>query len=333
MNDNASFRYHSFFWPILLIGVGALWLLASIGLLPQGNWFSLLRYWPILLIGVGLDLLIGRHSPIFGAIIALGVLALAFVLIVYLPPITPATLDEAITDRYTESLGEADSAEIDLEFSVGRSTIRAGTDPEILFDGEITHIGVMDYKTSGTTRKVISLRERGLNLGFFDIIDQEQELRWDIDLGTAIPTYLEISGGVGDSYLDLSEIQVAGISLDAGVGDIDIQLPATGSKYEAKVESGVGDIQIEIAEDTDIHIDIEGGVGNVNIALPANAAVRLDAETGVGNIDVPSQLVRVDGGDDDFIGEEGVWETSNFSSATHKITIKFDGGVGDLNIQ
>ena len=335
MNDNTSFRYRSFFWPILLIGVGALWLMASIGLLPQGNWLSLLRYWPILLIGIGLDLLIGRHSPFFGAIIAVGVLAVAFALILYLPPVTSTNLEDVVTERFSEPLGNATSAEIHLDLSIGNSTLRAGADPETLFDAEITHVGTLDYRASGTTQKEISLRGRdpNFNLGLFDVIDHEKDLRWDIELSTMIPIYLDISGGVGDSDLDLSKLQVSGINLDAGVGNIDLLLPATDSEYEAKIESGVGDIHLRIAENADIHVDIGGGVGNVDITIPANTAVRLDAETGVGSIDVPSRLVRVDGGDTDFIGEDGVWETSNFASAMHKITIEFEGGVGDLNIR
>ncbi len=335
MNDNTSFRYRSFFWPILLIGVGALWLLANVGLLPQGNWFSLLRYWPILLIGVGVDLLIGRHSPFFGAIIAVGVLAVAVALILTLPPITATSLEDVVTERFSEPLGEATSAEIDLDLSLGSSTIRAGMDPEILFDTEITHVGTMDYRTSGTARKKISLRERGpeFNLGFFDVIDREKELRWDIGLSTAIPIYLNITGGVGDANLDLSDIQVSGISLDAGVGDIDLQLPATGLKYEARIKSGVGDVQIQIEADADIEMTLDGGVGDVTITLPMDAAVRLDAKTGLGSIHVPSHLIRVGAGDEGFIGEEGVWETSNYTSAAHKTTITFEGGVGDLNIQ
>jgi hypothetical protein len=335
MNDNTSFRYRSFFWPILLIGVGALWLLASSGLLPQGNWLTLLRYWPILLIGVGLDLLIGRRNPFFSAIIAVGVLAVAVALILYLPP-TPATsLEDVITDRYSEPLDEATSAEIDLDLSLGSSTIRAGMDPEILFDAEITHVGTMEYRTSGTARKEISMRERGpnFNMGFLDILDNEEDLRWDIDLSTAIPIYLNITGGVGDANLDFSDIQVSGINLDAGVGDVVLQLPATNSKYEARVESGVGDVQIQIEADADIEMTLDGGVGNVTIILPLDAAVHLDAETGIGSIHVPSRLVRVSAGDEGFIGEEGEWETSNYTSAAHKITITFDGGVGDLNIQ
>ena len=61
--------YRSLFWPLVLIGVGVIWLLGNLGVISWTNLTVLFRLWPLLLIAIGLDLLIGRQSPAIGALI------------------------------------------------------------------------------------------------------------------------------------------------------------------------------------------------------------------------------------------------------------------------
>ena len=45
-NENAYYRRRSLFGPLLLVGIGVLFLLRNIGIIPHlGWWFS--RYWPL----------------------------------------------------------------------------------------------------------------------------------------------------------------------------------------------------------------------------------------------------------------------------------------------
>jgi hypothetical protein len=57
-------RRIEFFWPILFMGVGALWLLVAMNILPSQQALALLNLWPLLLIVAGIDLMIGRRLPI-----------------------------------------------------------------------------------------------------------------------------------------------------------------------------------------------------------------------------------------------------------------------------
>ena len=56
--------YRSFLWPILLIGVGVIWLLSSLGIIPSANLAALVSLWPLILIVIGLDLL---FAPFVGS--------------------------------------------------------------------------------------------------------------------------------------------------------------------------------------------------------------------------------------------------------------------------
>jgi hypothetical protein len=66
---------NSLFGPVLLIGLGILFLFSNLGVLDLDFWSILFRFWPVLLIAVGLDILLGRRSGV-GALLALLLLAL-----------------------------------------------------------------------------------------------------------------------------------------------------------------------------------------------------------------------------------------------------------------
>jgi hypothetical protein len=335
VDKNASFRYRSIFWPILLIGIGGLWFLFNLEIIPRGNWTNLWRLWPLFLIAIGLDLIFGRRSPLAGAVIGLGTIAVAVALLFALPPLDLPAQPDVATDRYTEPIGKATSATVDLNLSIGASTITSTSDPDMLLEAQITHVGDVEFITRGETEKTISLRERAINFGtnWLDWLDEEKELRWDISLNRDIPLYLDIAGGIGEATLELGDLNITGMRVEAGVGDVNLNLPATGSSYPVNIKGGVGEIRIDVQQGAEVEFDAEGGVGNVTISLPDDAAVRIEAETGVGDIRVPSFIPQVSSRDEHFPGKSGVWETPDFSSADLQITITFVGGVGDLIIR
>jgi hypothetical protein len=50
-------------WPLLLSGLGVVWLAHALGALPAGWPDRLGRLWPAILVVMGLDMLLGRRSP------------------------------------------------------------------------------------------------------------------------------------------------------------------------------------------------------------------------------------------------------------------------------
>jgi len=52
------------FWPLVLIGVGLMFLLGNYGLIQPVSFLSLLALWPVLLILLGLDIAFARRWPL-----------------------------------------------------------------------------------------------------------------------------------------------------------------------------------------------------------------------------------------------------------------------------
>jgi len=88
-STSLRFEYRSGFWPIILLGVGTIWLLGNQGYIPEFYIFGMVSLWPLLLIGAGIDILFGRHSFWIGALIGLAMLAIAAGLLVTRPDMLP----------------------------------------------------------------------------------------------------------------------------------------------------------------------------------------------------------------------------------------------------
>lgn len=331
--------YRSLFWPIVLIGAGVIWLLTNFNIISSANLVVLFRLWPLILIVIGLDLLFGRQSPVIGAVIGIGAVALMVVLMLIGPSLGLGTNVEIVTDTFSEPLGDTESARIDLNTSVGRVNVQALTDSNNLVAAEIAHIGEIDFVTEGESEKIVSIsqREETVNFGtdWLTSLFTDEELVWNVNINPEVPVNLNINSGVGESFYDLRDLQLLGLDANIGVGSVTLDLPAMPGSYPVSLNGGTGSTTVNIFDGTAVDLNINGGVGSVLIDIPQDAAVRVDASSGVGAVNLPGDFTRISGDDDggNFVGDEGVWETEGFNSAEQQITIVFDGGVGTLTLR
>jgi hypothetical protein len=326
--------YRSLFWPLILIGVGVVWLLGNLGVISGANLSVLFRLWPLFLIAIGLDLLIGRNSTAIGAAIGVGTVVLVIILMLVGPGLGWATNVDAQTDTYSAPLGDASRATINLNLGVGESSVYALQDSTNLIDAELKHIGEIDFRVEGETDKVVSLSQRNAEMSvnvlpFFNFGSNfEEDLHWNVGLSPNIALTLSLHGGVGDTQLDLDGLQITSLTLNSGVGAIAVTLPATADTYPVTIKSGVGEAHLTLVEGASVEMSIDGGVGAVTIDVPNDAPLRVEASSGLGGNDLPGNLTRISGNDD-----HGVWETAGFSGATNPITIHYNGGIGGLTVR
>lgn len=329
----------SLFWPVILISVGVIWLLGNAGILRAANLEMLFRLWPLILIAIGLDILLGRGNPGLRTLIAIGAVVLVIVLMLVGPSLGWVQNIEVKKANFEEPRGDAQSALVDLQMGVAQANVRALQDSNQLITADLNYIGEVDFTVSGTTDKTVALTQKNQSISFgftnfFGFGSAEDELRWDVALSPDVPMNLTVSTGVGESNLDLSGLKLRGLDVNAGVGKVTLSLPSMDESYAVSLDSGTGEADIRIEEGAAITFTISGGVGDISIDVPDDAAVRLDGKTGVGSINVPGSYERMDSASDNpSVGEDGIWQSPNYDSATRKIVIEFNGGVGSLKIR
>lgn len=322
-------RYRSLFWPVILIGVGLIWLLHTLGFIPLANINALLSLWPLILIVIGLDLLIGRRSVIASALIALLTVAIVVFVLLAAPALNLPTVGNLQSRTINEPLGQATAANVSLDLSWQPTRIYALNDPQALFLGEIDYYGTLNYSAEGTATRTIRLQQRADNTPF--TITANYNARWDIGLSPAVPIDLNIDGGSGSADIDLTGLQLTSLSFDQGSGSFDVTLPMSQQEYEVIAVGGSGSLNIALPNQTSLTLRLDGQSGSLRLGLPKNAGVRLEVlNSGSGSVNFPSSLERISGGED----KEGVWQSPGYESAPYKLEIICeDLGSGSFNLR
>jgi len=86
MSKNNHTHYRSFFWPVLMLGAGVVWLLINMNIISTENLRILYDLWPILIILAGLDVLFARRLAFIGALLALLLIAGVVYILIYGSP-------------------------------------------------------------------------------------------------------------------------------------------------------------------------------------------------------------------------------------------------------
>jgi hypothetical protein len=320
--------YRSLFWPILLIGVGVIWLLSNMGLIPQVSVGLLLRLWPVLLIVAGLDLMFGRISPLVGAVI--GLLALIFIVVVLFaaPALGLPAAPEVVTERFVEPLGQASRATITLDLGSPRTTITSLTNSDNLMDATIQHLGNARFTSSGVDHRQITLGTAPMTVTFFDAVSSGPR-RWEVALTDQIPINLTIDSASGGGDFDLSGLMLSRLLVDSGSGSVTLSLPPAAETYTARVDSGSGSVRIDVPC-SNIELRLDSGSGSVHVSTPGNCPIRVEVQdTGSGSVNLPGALDQLRGDQ-----RQGVWETPEYADAAERLLIIVeDRGSGSFSVR
>lgn len=322
--------YRSLFWPMLLIGVGLIWFLGNMNVIQNFNPVALLSLWPLLLIALGVDLLVGRKSPWVGLLIGLLTIGAAVAILLAAPALVPA--GAFTSERFTEPLGEARSAAVRIETASQPVNLHALTDSSDLVDARLDHTGTILFQASGTAEKQVTLRHDGGPNEWFGLSSGLLNPRWDIGLSPRLPLALEVHGASGSLKLELAGLQLSSLKLDGGSGSLDVTLPVGEKAYTVDYQGASGSLSMGLPANTDLSVRLDGGSGSLTLSLPANAPVRIEVnDNGSGSFNAPAWAARLSGKNNE---DKGVWESSGYASAAHKILIVVsDVGSGSITIR
>jgi len=124
---------------------------------------------------------------------------------------------------------------------------------------------------------------------------------WDIRLARDLPLDLSAQFGAGQAQLDLGSLNLDGVDVEMGVGDLKMDLRGSPKR--------------------DYTVRIRGGVGQATIRLPSGCGVVAEAQGGIGSIEAPG-LIR----------HGNRFENEAYASA--KVTVHLDirGGIGSIRL-
>ena len=308
MAQDGNPRRTSLVFPIVLIGIGALFLIQRWN--PAFNPKSiLLTYWPLILIFIGIgkiwDNVQRSRNPNAPPGISLGATfgAVAFVLVIGMLIWHGRGFSHGrggvFGTKHTTKIIEpqrAKSARAKLEMGAGQLTINGGSanlmEADFSYSDSYDEPRVEYNVTEGVGQLNVSQDSRTVHIG-------HSENDWSLHFSKDIPMELKIDMGAGQGNLHLRDVPLTRLDLNIGAGQVDVDL--TGDRK------------------TDLTADIEGGVGQANIRLPKNVGVIVHASGGIGSIDAHG-----------LKHEDDTYTNDAYGKTPATIRLKVEGGIGEI---
>jgi len=225
------------------------------------------------------------------------------------------------------SLGDAESATVEIFFGAGELEVKAG-DSDELFSGHfrynVERLGPEVTYEDG----VLSVRQGDTDEDW-GIPTGNVRNEWELEFSPEIPLKMDVDIGAGVGKLDFTGLQLTELDLDVGAGDFevhfgepnqaemsDLTLGTGASKLEVsgighanpeqvKVQGGVGDITLDFTGDWSHSADVEvtAGVGLVTLRLPDDVGVWVEVEGGLSSVNASGLKRQGDAYVNDAFGE------------------------------
>lgn len=285
--------------PVILIGLGLIFLLNNLGMLSWNVWEIIFQLWPLFLIAVGVDLLIGRRSTLGSLVVLAVILAIfagGFVILRGRAGYGQPLLNEMISQPWDG----AKSAKVTLSRDVGNVHVNAlPNKTDTLLEGML-HLSERENVTRdfAVEDDVANFIIRGQRKTGPFIFGRHETQAWELGLNPDIPLQLETNVVVGECDLDLAELKVSALDVSMVVGDVSVLVPEQG-RMQAK---------------------ISGVIGKINVVIPEGVAVRVKTTKLLGSRHLPSEYQRKD----------EVFVSAGYEMASNRVDLDINLLIGDI---
>jgi hypothetical protein len=219
-------------------------------------------------------------------------------------PIDPASL-KLTESSYSVDLGKAKDIYLHVAMDAGKLRLESTPTTTTAFSGSFSHAESsappeLSDELVGSTRQIDVTSPKPMHL---DMIPGRIRNEWNLVVAQGVPVKMNVELGAGSGVLDLTGIDLTGLSVSQGAGDSTIDLS-------------------EQTKTVDVHAAL--GAGNMTIKVPANVRVRIvGASDGVGSIKAPG-----------FVSDDSDLANATYldSADDPLITIDVERGVGDLRV-
>lgn len=301
MSDRDGRRRGGVIGPVILIGLGIIFLLNNLGVLSWSIWGTLIRLWPILLVAAGLDLILGRRS-IWGSLAALVLTFAILGVALWLSGAEVGLGQQVRSEEIVQPVEEVDRAELTIDPGIGMLRVGAGSAPAILVEGTVDLARreqlARSFTVEGDTG-VFVLRTQAGAFGPFGVGWGAQRL-WDLELSPDVPLSVETHLGLGEMKLNLTGLKLERLDVEQGIGQARITLPGEG-RFQARVE---------------------GAIGQTIIVIPEGLAARVRLDTGISGRRIPGE----------YRCDEDVCTSPEYETAEDRVDLEVSQAIGNLVI-
>jgi hypothetical protein len=298
------YRNRGLLFPLILIGIGAIVVLANTGVLSADAVLRLGDLWPLLLVILGLQLILNHTLPRQQAtLVGLGATIIIVIAAVAYAALAPAPPFGTRHANSSEHLGGLTAATLDIGYGGATVDIQAGSLGDALYQARIDYPGSDNPPTINLDHESGTLEiSEGSSFAPFHLFGAARR-HVAITLTDRIPWTIKLSGGTANAHLDLHRLPLAKLEISGGLSRMNAQLPNPKGT---------------------VVIDISGGVSNLTLRAPAGAQWHVAVSGGVSGLRINGSLFAAIGGDFQQ-------QSPGYASASDRYDIEISGGASRVD--
>jgi hypothetical protein len=254
-------------WPLIIVAVGAVWLLMTAGALPEAVGDIVLRAWPAVLVLFGFDILFGRRRvqiwrlSVEMSLVGLAVTVVLLVGLVWLAYRNQAEVVRADNVQAFSQVLPEEMSHLRLEISLDRTAVTASpatTNPRELgaeFKGSKDSDVKMIWSVEGETG-ILTVTETHAS----PIPKLKDYGRGTLNLTLPADTVidvLDLSNHHGDVAADLQPLQVEQIDVSVDSGNLTVHLPAQ-DVLQGRLKTGDGSLELFVPQSMALVLKAQG---------------------------------------------------------------------------
>jgi len=222
------------FWGIVIIVMGIIFLLQSIGLIQVNVW-SLLG--PFLIILLGGTLIYRTMFP------------------------NRSSLELKSLSLPVDGI---EHVSVEIKHGAGKLKIQAGKEPDTLLKGDF-HGGVEHTLSQNGTRANLSLRPHVDTVTMIPFTGPTEGYVWNVDFNPGLQYEFELKTGAGESQINFLDLPVSRIRLETGASSTYMTVPGKAGFTRVDVHAGAASVEIKIPEGVAARIRIQSGMASNSV--------------------------------------------------------------------
>jgi hypothetical protein len=281
---------------VFLLSVGVIWALVNFGFIEWTVFNSIITLWPLLIIMAGINIIFRDNELVksLGWVIFLSVVVLyGQSYSVKIDKTSQLEGKRVVIER----LAETKNAELKLD--LGGVILDVDSNTSNLVDAVITDPNARytaNYKNGNETADIRFTKVKPLIIPQKEdySISLNKDIVWDI---------IDLNVGAISGSLDLSQLKVKKVDLDAGAGKLEFIMGNLVDNTDVKIDAGASKIQFIVPADVGVRVKFDGGLnktnlndlgwqkqsGNVHLSPNYNASktkINMDVDMGAGKFDI-----------------------------------------------
>jgi hypothetical protein len=250
-------------FPLILIAMGAVFLLANFGLIAPISLAGLLSLWPLLLVIAGIDIAFGKRWPLaaLGAdvlVVALGIALLT--LGSFAPGVLPFVVGGSNEPGVsTIDVPRSDVKTLNLRLAAGAGTfdLRGGATSLVHVASDHEDLRLRGSARSGDR---IDVRvDQGPTTNGFRIGPSDAS-HVTMTIASDIATSLVVDAGAGEFVIDTSDVKLTDARVSVGAASLRVVLPRPTGDVSYTISAGASNIVVEIPDGVEARVTSSGGL-------------------------------------------------------------------------